>query len=109
MLGVGRYGPLGADVPPPDEPRHPAHETNNDMIGDAERDAWVVLGEAPGVGPVSFGRLIGVFGSASAVLAAARARRGAVTLVDAVADIDGSGSLLPATARVRSRKHPTSV
>jgi DNA processing protein len=111
MLGVGRYGPRGADVPPPDELRQPAHETGNDTIGDTERDAWVVLGEAPGVGPVSFGRLIGVFGSASAVLAAARGRRGAVTLVEAVADTDGSGSLLAATARaiVEAAKEPEAI
>jgi DNA processing protein len=111
MLGIGRYGPLGADAPRPDEPARRLPDAADAMTGDAEREAWVVLGEAAGVGPVSFGRLIGVFGSASAVLAAARGRRGAVTLVEAVADADGSASLVPATARaiVQAATEPEAV
>ena len=111
MLGIGRYGPRGADVPPPDDRTRGVHETNDAMTGDAERDAWVVLGEAAGVGPVSFGRLIGVFGSATAVLAAARGRRGALILVEAVADADGSASLVPATARaiVQAANEPEAI
>ena len=99
MLGIGRYGPRGADGPPPDERARHVRETNDSGTDDGEREAWVVLGEAAGVGPVSFGRLIGAFGSATAVLAAARGRRGAVTLVEAVTDADGGASLVHATAR----------
>ena len=112
MLGIGRYGPRGADVPPSDE-RDAPHPGDLGAIADAdaERDAWVVLGEAAGVGPVSFGRLVGAFGSASAVLAAARGRRGAVILVEAVADADGSASLAPATARaiVQAANEPEAI
>jgi DNA processing protein len=111
MLGIGRYGPRGTDVPPPDEQRRRVSESPEGVTGDPERDAWVVLGEAAGVGPVAFGRLIGAFGSASAVLAAARSRRGAAILVEAVADADGSGSLVPATARaiVQAANEPEAI
>ena len=111
MLGIGRYGPLGTDVHSPDEPVRRTGEAREPMGDDAERDAWVVLGEAAGVGPVSFGRLVGAFGSASAVLAAARERRGAVALVQAVADADGGVSLAPATARgiVQAANEPEAI
>jgi len=110
MLGVGRFGPRGGDAPQLDERVHCIAEAGADRPGasrpamldaldGAERDAWVVLSEAAGVGPVSFGRLVGSFGSASAVLTAARGPRGAVILVDAMVDADGGARLAPATAR----------
>lgn len=37
----------------------------------SERDAWIALASAPGVGDVTFQRLLAAFGSAAAVLAAA--------------------------------------
>ncbi len=86
MLGVGRAGPLGReDAAEVGGPRDP---------DDAERDAWVVLNGVSGVGPVSFGRLVASFGSAAAVLAAAR-RTGAVArLVAATGSDDGGGPTL---------------
>jgi len=90
MLGVGRGGPLG--------------RTEGAEIGgardpdDEERDAWIVLNGATGVGPVSFGRLLGAFGSAAAVLATAR-RWGAIgRLVAASCSPDGGGPVLSAAA-----------
>ena len=63
MLGVGRRGPLGREGESagggPGQAR-PGHL--------AERDAWVVLSGAHGVGPATFGRLLASYGSASAVL-----------------------------------------
>ncbi len=38
---------------------------------DPEREAWVILLTAPGLGPVTFARLLGAFGTARGVLAAA--------------------------------------
>ena len=65
-----------------------------------ERDAWVVLGEAEGVGPVTFGRLIAAFGTARAVLLAACEPGGGARLAEAAADADGGTSgLSSATAR----------
>jgi DNA processing protein len=51
-----------------------------------ERDAWVVLLAVPGLGPVTFARLLQVFGSARATLAAATGPNGAARLQEAVAD-----------------------
>jgi DNA processing protein len=56
-----------------------------------ERDAWIVLAGITGVGPVSFARLVGAFGSASAVLATAR-RSGAVTELCGATCSPGGGS-----------------
>lgn len=84
MLGVGRWGPLGRDASPWAGGGGVAlqHE------GIDEHDAWVVLAGARGVGPVSFERLVGTFGSACAVLVAAT-EPGAVTrLVEASAAPD---------------------
>jgi DNA processing protein len=53
---------------------------------DAEKEAWVVLLAVPGLGPVTFGRLLAAFGSARAVLAAASSQNGAARLCEAVAD-----------------------
>jgi len=69
-------------------------------IDDDERDAWVVLNEVTGVGPVSFGRLVHAYGSAVAVLRAAAGPGGVSGLVAAAADPDGGpSSLTPAVAR----------
>jgi len=82
MLGVGPHGPLGRDVgetaggPPPDE-----------------RDAWVVLAGARGVGPVSFARLLSSFGTARAVLREACSPGGAGRLVEASAGPDSPPAL----------------
>ena len=113
MLGVGRYGPLGRDIeddgggsggqaapgvgrpaagergPAPGSPRPSAI---------AERDAWVVLAAVPGLGPVSFGRLLATFGSAAAVLRVAAEPHAAPRLAAASADRDGGSPSLDGTA-----------
>ena len=112
MLGVGRSGPRGIDEPdaggaaraadrsPPRQDRpDEAERTPARCVDDDERDAWVVLSEAEGVGPVSFGRLVAAFGTARAVLAAALGPRAAVTIGNAVTDFDGGSPLAPATTR----------
>src|SRR4051794_10686229 len=105
MLGVGRYGPRGREaegcgsgravgdepaalrVPGPDDAprsqRDPADAgsvhipaPSGGAVDDDERDAWIVLNEVEGVGPVTFGRLVGALGTARAVLAASVARGG---------------------------------
>ncbi|HEY4753586.1 MAG TPA: hypothetical protein VIH37_09885, partial [Candidatus Limnocylindrales bacterium] len=65
MLGVGRWGPLGRDVDPGG-----GGWPGTVARGMDERDAWVVLAGANGIGPVTFARLLQAFGSAVAVLAA---------------------------------------
>ena len=86
MLGIGRRGPLGRaeaeagggpagarDAAAGATREMPAAESqvaSGDPAG-PERDAWVVLAGVEGVGPVSFARLVGAFGSARAVLDAA--------------------------------------
>jgi DNA processing protein len=95
MLGVGRWGPRGRaeapDVggPTSGEAVEPGETTRLDRVDDGERDAWVVLNEAEGVGPVTFGRLIAAFGTARAVLIAACGPGGVARLVEAAADADG--------------------
>src|SRR5512144_2844586 len=93
MLGVGPRGPLGRDVDDGAGGSSGAHRPA-DLD---ERDAWAVLGSVEGVGPVSFGRLIACFGSAQAVLAAARGRDAGRRLVAATAD-DGPPALAPEAA-----------
>ena len=101
----GRGGPCGRDEARP--VGGPAGGPAAAAIEAAERDAWVVLDEADGVGPVSFGRLLGAFGSARAVLRASAEPGGARALVAATADGDGgSPSLTPAVARAPSRPSP---
>lgn len=63
MIGVGRRGPIGRDA---DTASGGTARTPVDGL--AERDAWVVLAGARGVGPVSFGRLLAAYGTAGAVL-----------------------------------------
>lgn len=69
---------LTSMTPPSVEPRRTA------VPLDEERDALVVLAGADGVGPATLERLLEVFGSAVAVLAAASARDGASALGAAV-------------------------
>jgi DNA processing protein len=52
----------------------------------AERDAWVTLLSVQGLGPVSFSALLGAFGSARGVLAAAAGPAGSERLLVALAD-----------------------
>jgi DNA processing protein len=52
----------------------------------SERDAWVALLSVQGLGPVSFGALLGAFGSARGVLLAASGPGGPDRLVQALAD-----------------------
>jgi len=90
MLGVGRAGPLGrVDGTDLGGARNP---------DDVERDAWVVLNGVTGVGPVSFGRLVASFGSAAAVLRAARYTGAVAGLVAATVSQDGGGPTLAPSA-----------
>ncbi len=93
MLGVGRRGPLGRDA-------DPASDTGGrpPVRGLDERDAWVVLAGARGVGPVTFGRLLGCYGSAGAVLRDAAADGAVARLVAASAGPDTTPSLGPTSA-----------
>jgi len=90
MLGVGRAGPLGRL-----DATEPGGAGNPD---DVERDAWVVLNGVTGVGPVSFGRLVASFGSAAAVLWAARHPGAVARLVAATGSQDGGGPTLAPSA-----------
>jgi DNA processing protein len=119
MLGVGRGGPRGAEerehavprrAPRPTEPPVGEREPPG-PVDDDERDAWVVLNEVEGVGPVSFGRLVAAFGGARAVLDAATRPRGPATLLAAVAGVDGGSAFPQATARAiaAAARHPESV
>jgi DNA processing protein len=107
MLGVGRFGPRGRAEPegaggparevgdPGGDDREEGHPRRQAAaIGELERDAWVVLAGAAGVGPVSFGRLLAAYGSATAVLDVALGRGGAGHLVAATRDPDGGSSTL---------------
>lgn len=81
MLGVGRAGPRGTGEP-----------------DEAERDAWIVLSGAEGVGPVSLGRLVATFGSAAAVLRRAVAPGAVAELVAATRGPDGGAPVLGPSA-----------
>jgi DNA processing protein len=91
MLGVGRSGPLGRCAEPSGAggPGRPAL---------SERDAWVVLASARGVGPVSFERLLASLGSARAVLRAACEDGAVGRLVAASAGPDTPPALAPGAA-----------
>jgi len=100
MLGVGRRGPLGRDV---DTPAGGPWRRSGDAQVPAspaasERDAWVVLAGANGVGPVTFGRLVAAYGSAGAVLRDACAPGAVARLVDASAAPDAGPSLSATSA-----------
>jgi len=95
MLGVGRWGPLGRDAAgegggPAASRGEPVHRP----AATSERDAWVVLAGVPGIGPVSFARLLAAFGSASAVLFAATEPHAAPRLAAASADLAGGSPSL---------------
>ncbi len=67
------------------------------MVGE-ERDAWIVLAGVTGVGPVSFARLLTVFGSASAVMVTARRTGAVAALVAATCSPDGGSPTLTAAS-----------
>jgi DNA processing protein len=93
MLGIGRWGPLGRDDPgevgggswPGPDPA-------------GERDAWVVVAGVPGVGPVSFARLLAAYGTGAAILRAATEPHAVERLVAASADRDGGSPSLGSAA-----------
>jgi DNA processing protein len=85
MLGVGRFGPLGRDVDPGGGGWPGATAQGMD-----ERDAWVVLAGAHGIGPVTFARLLQTFGSAAGVLTAAAGPSAVARLVAASAAPDAA-------------------
>jgi DNA processing protein len=107
MLGIGRWGPLGRDVPGDwggggggeagggRAPERPDPERPDPVT---EREAWVVLAGVPGIGPVSFARLLAAFGTASVILRAATEPGAAPRLVAATADRDGGSPSLAAPA-----------
>jgi DNA processing protein len=82
MLGVGRAGPLGPVRLR--EPGRPAVRADRSAGRSAapltERDAWLVVASANQVGPATMEKLVGEFGSASAVLDAATDRTARVRL-----------------------------
>jgi hypothetical protein len=105
VLGVGRGGPVGpgsveaghidatgATAPAAAGTDPPAGRIRGDgrtarpaaRLG--ERDAWTALAAVDGLGPVTFGALLGAFGSARGILAVAATRRGLVRLVTAAAE-----------------------
>jgi DNA processing protein len=105
MLGVGREGacwraegPAGGEAP--DAPVLPAPQgrVRGPISDESERDAWVVLDSVPGVGPVSFARLIEAFGDAEAVLRAATRPRGPSLLVASTSPAGGGSPSLGADA-----------
>ncbi len=112
MLGIGRRGPLGrmeaeaaGGAPGVRDAAAGAMEVvscaGEVRAGDpsgSERDAWVVLAGVEGVGPVSFARLVGAFGSAQAVLDAAVHRDALRQLVAVTAGPDGGSPTLTAQA-----------
>ena len=96
MLGVGREGPLGpslvlaTDVETAVEPR------SGGDGGVAERDAWVALACTPGVGPLTFERLVDRLGGACAVLDRSLSPDGAEVLTFAsAAEPEARPSLSP--------------
>lgn len=66
--------------------------------GEPEAMAWAVLASVRGVGPVTFGRLIAAFGTATTVLELARRPDGPRRLVAATSEDGAAPSLTPAGA-----------
>ena len=98
MLGIGRGGPLG-DPPPAGSGPAPAQTGGVGAgIDSMERDAWVVLGNVHGVGPVSFERLVGAYGSVAAVLRDAGMRGAVRRLAEASCGPGGGSPTLTADA-----------
>jgi DNA processing protein len=87
--GPAGFVPAGAGAAGTARPRAgepwPAMDTESGGLG-AEKEAWVVLLAVPGLGPVTFARLLATFGSARAVLAAATGASGAACLSEAISD-----------------------
>ncbi len=108
MLGIGRGGPLGdADPAGGAAPATAAGDaaTVGDAtdaapatIDDVERDAWVVLAGVHGVGPVSFERLVGTFGSVATAFTVARTRGAVPRLVAASCGPGGESPTLTTEA-----------
>ena len=117
MLGIGRRGPLGrvegeagggatdgrGAVVGVTEVVSMAGEVRAGDPAGSERDAWVVLAGVEGVGPVSFARLVGAFGTAQAVLDAAVHRDALQQLVAVTAGPDGGSPTLTAQAAASLR------
>ncbi|HEX6139280.1 MAG TPA: DNA-processing protein DprA [Candidatus Limnocylindria bacterium] len=84
MIGVSAAGPLGADADGflPDEraplrlrpSSEPARERVSDLLDpEEERQYWIAISLIPGIGPVSFTRILERFGSARAAWVAGTA------------------------------------
>ena len=96
MLGVGGEGPLGPERPErPDRAvdagAHAARSSTPDRL-DLDREAWATLATVAGLGPVSLTMLVGRFGSASAVIGAARTRSGRAEIGTVVSGVRGAGA-----------------
>jgi DNA processing protein len=105
-VAIGRGAPgLGQGTPGAPGPGEwrPGPDLEARPADDAERDAWVVLAGVEGVGPVSFGRLVEVFGSATAVLRLALDPGSTADLAAATRDPDGGPSTLTPAAAVAIR------
>ena len=89
MLGVGRLGPCVAAEAAANGPRSVATPPPARPGALQERDAWAVLAGVEGVGPVTFGRLVGRYGSAAAALDVAGRSGGIRDLVEATTGPDG--------------------
>ncbi len=98
MLGIGRGGPLGDMAPGVSGPAAEHPGIGGARIDGTERDAWVVLAGVHGVGPVSFERLVGAFGSVDEVFRDARTRGAVPRLVAASCGPDGGSPTLTAEA-----------
>ena len=99
MLGVGRRGPVGRTDALPVAGGGWPPDRRRDM-GEAERDAWVVLAGVHGIGPVTFARLLDAFGTATAVLEVARGSRATADLIAASRGREGGSETLgPDAAR----------
>jgi len=93
MLGIGRRGPLGRDAE-----SAVCGAAPRAVCGIDEREAWVVLAGARGVGPVTFQRLVATLGSPIEVLRVAVEPGAAARLVDASAGPDAPPTLTLASA-----------
>lgn len=85
MLGVGLDGPLGMVEASTSDARRTVPRSSPDST---ERDAWAVLATVDGLGPAAFAVLLARFGSARAVLDAARHPSGVRALAE-VPPVDG--------------------
>ena len=115
MLGIGRHGPLGrSEADTVGVPRRATRRrvARRRPAARPERPATrrvpsgtpgSILAGVEGVGPVSFARLIGAFGSASAVLRASAERDAVPRLVAATAGLDGGSPTLTEQAAAAMR------